>query len=31
MPSEKNNAAYIRLMLDGPDGKWWEMKQPTGK
>lgn len=31
MPSKKNNAAYIRLMLDGPDGRWWEMKQPEGK
>jgi len=31
IPGEKNNAAYIRLMLDGPDGKWWEMKKPEGK
>ena len=26
MPSRKNNAAYVRLMLDGPNGKWWKIK-----
>jgi len=31
MPSNKNNAAYIRLMFDGPDGRWWKMKQPKPK
>ena len=30
-PSKKSNAAFIRLMLDGPNGKWWEMKQPKAK
>jgi len=31
MPANKSNSAYIRLMLDGPDGKWWEMKKPESK
>lgn len=31
MPSNKSNAAYIRLMLDGPDGKWWKMKDTVGE
>jgi hypothetical protein len=31
MPSMKSNAAYIRLMLDGPDGKWWQMKDMSNK
>ena len=31
MPGEKNNAAYLRLMLDGPGGKWWKMKPPKSK
>ena len=26
MPSKKSYAAYIRLMVDGPNGKWWQMK-----
>ena len=30
-PGKKNNVAFIRLMLDGPSGKWWEMKPPEGK
>lgn len=30
-PGKKSNTAFIRLMLDGPNGKWWEMKVPKGK
>ena len=30
-PGQKSNSAFIRLMLDGPDGKWWEMKPPKAK
>lgn len=30
-PGKKSNTAFIRLMLDGPNGKWWEMKAPKGK
>ena len=30
-PGKKSDTAYIRLMLDGPDGKWWEMKLPKSK
>jgi hypothetical protein len=26
MPGKKSYAAYIRLMQDGPNGKWWKMK-----
>ena len=30
-PGKKSNAAFVRLMIDGPDGKWWKMKPPEGK
>lgn len=28
LPTNKSNMAYVRLMLDGPGEKWWEMKKP---
>lgn len=31
MPGKKSYAAYIRLMHDGPNGKWWKMKDITHK
>ncbi|WP_455198584.1 Lcl C-terminal domain-containing protein [Kaarinaea lacus] len=31
MPTRKTNPGYVRLMLDGPGDKWWEMKHPAAK
>lgn len=30
-PSEKTRVGLIRLMHDGPNGKWWKMKNMTSK
>ena len=30
-PSKKTYAGPIRLMLDGPDGKWWKTSKVTSK
>ena len=31
MPGKKIYSAYIRLMHDGPNGKWWKMKDMSNK
>lgn len=31
MPTRKSDTAYIRLMQDGPNGKWWKMDKDRNK